>query len=141
MLGGDASSSLWLEPCALAAPARPPSQGHMDRALAMPYLIDLLNPPVDAIKGPAVCDVVDQDHPLGEAQSLVDSLAGMQATQAHTHNQLTSQFTYVNTKHIILICLPNVAVIRSLPVIFHKLIDKPSNVNVSWGLEFNSPHS
>ena len=89
MLGGDASSSLWLEPCALAAPARPPSQGHMDRALAMPYLIDLLNPPVDAIKGPAVCDVVDQDHPLGEAQSLVDSLAGMQATQAHTHNQLT----------------------------------------------------
>lgn len=107
MLGHDASSSLWLEPRALATPARLPSQGHMDGALAMSYLIDLLNPPVDAIKGPAVCDVVDQDHTLGEAQSLV----AMQATQAHTHNQLNSHFTYVNTKHIISICLPNVAVI------------------------------
>lgn len=108
MLGHDVSSSLWLEPRALAAPAPPPpSQGHMDGALAMSYLINLLNPPVDAIKGPAVCDVVDQDHTLGEAQSLV----AMQATQAHAHNQLNSHFTYVNTKHIISICLPNVAVI------------------------------
>lgn len=30
-----------------------------------PYLVDLFKPPVDAIEGPAVCDVVDQDHALG----------------------------------------------------------------------------
>lgn len=30
------------------------------------YLVYFLDPPVDAIKGPAVCDVIDQDHTLGE---------------------------------------------------------------------------
>lgn len=64
------------------------------------YLIDLLNPPVDAIKGPAVCDVVYQDHTLGRQQSLVERLASKQATQAHTHNELNSHSTYFNAKHI-----------------------------------------
>lgn len=43
----------------------PGPQAHSGGALAQcSYLIYLLNPPVDAIKGPAVCNVIDQDHTL-----------------------------------------------------------------------------
>lgn len=93
------SSPLWLEPCALA-PLPTPPWAHREGALPLLYLIDLLNPPVDAIKGPAVCDVIYQDHTLGRQQSLVERLASTQATQAHTHNELNSHSTYFNAKHI-----------------------------------------
>lgn len=55
-LGGDMS------PFAEAPVPGPLSRAHMGTE---PYLINLLNPPVDAIKGPAVCNVVDQDRTLG----------------------------------------------------------------------------
>lgn len=47
--------------------AEAPAPGPLSRARmgTEPYLINLLNPPVDAIKGPAVCNVVDQDRTLG----------------------------------------------------------------------------
>ena len=62
------SSLLWLEPRALA-PLPTPPWAHGEGALPLLYLIDLLNPPVDAIKGPAVCVVVHQDHTLGRQQA------------------------------------------------------------------------
>lgn len=48
-----------------------PPHAHVDTAWhTMSYLVYLLNPPVDAIEGPAVCDVIDQDHTLGRGTRL-----------------------------------------------------------------------
>lgn len=82
-----------------------------------PYLVHLFKPPVDAIEGPAVCDVVDQDHALGRGVRLTLpdrstrelGCSWRAGTRSHARHQRGDLCAYSNTG-LTLICLLNAAV-------------------------------
>lgn len=63
----------------------------------MSYLINLLNPSIDAIKRPPVGNVIDQDHTLGRSHKGQNSEEHRGKLGPETHRDKTNYFIKIKT--------------------------------------------